>query len=737
MTDQGAGKLIVFNGINYDTGGYYTEPITPEDLVEVVKKTKYSTEHIEELQSRSFGAQASFKVLPEYGDGSDISQVGWGIIFPAGAESRQVEAVLKAMEPLLSIRKRQAGDRYHLYSGIDGHQWINGRPETKTEWLARHGAGPGPADPEIVPFYLLIIADPQSIPFEFQYELDVQYAVGRIYFPHLADYANYAQSVADAEDGKISLRRKATFFGVHNPDDDATKLSAVHLVKPLHKYLADRSTKHKLGWQTELVEPQDATKANLLSLLGGSQTPAFLFTASHGMGLDYKHPLQHRFQGALICQDWKGPKQEKVTSKHMLAAEEIPDQASLLGSVIFTFACFGAGTPYWDDYAVASNKPRTALAYRPFLSALPLRLLSHPNGGALAVIGHIERAFSYSFQWKQLESQTQAFQSAIFQLANNKPVGMALDDMNLRYAEIASTLSNSLQKVKYQPTAVSATELTFQWTANNDSRGYAVLGDPAVRIPVAPKDATVEARPVIHLSAQYKGELPPVFAAEAVEVLRPDEQELIAQENASLEALSFTVDSSGLEKSTPSPGEDILSVSIEAGGQRAMNIDAPPVEEIVPGGQALPPTRAAVYASPFDALADATMKYGTTEGKSYDLKADITSGIKKVVEGLNNALVGLADNLAKATNEAATMKITTSVVANVKDIKPEEAETRFATHISLGGDVHVYIPKTAAEVDEALLALHKEMVNQAIQHRMELLKVMGETITNLFGGAKG
>jgi hypothetical protein len=107
-----------------------------------------------------------------------------------------------------------------------------------------------------------------------------------------------------------------------------------------------------------------------------------------------------------------------------------------------------------------------------------MRLLSHPNGGALAVIGHIERAWSYSFSWGQLQSQTQAFQSVLYQLMDGKPVGMALDDMNLRYAEIATMLSNHLQQVKYEPQAVAAQQLLFEWTANNDARGYAILGDP-------------------------------------------------------------------------------------------------------------------------------------------------------------------------------------------------------------------------------------------------------------------
>ena len=66
--------------------------------------------------------------------------------------------------------------------------------------------------------------------------------------------------------------------------------------------------------------------------------------------------------------------------------------------VAFFFACFAAGTPKADQFFVKAADMRTRLpplAPQPFVAALPRRLLAHPKGSALAVIGHIDRAWGY------------------------------------------------------------------------------------------------------------------------------------------------------------------------------------------------------------------------------------------------------------------------------------------------------------------------------------------------------
>lgn len=474
MSSANDDQLYV-NGVDGATGGYLLPPLTARDVsAAALGEPPPEDSHLRELRYwHEYVAQQQMGPV-EGVDPKQLAETGWGVIFAEDADP----AVKEALLPLLELRRRQASERHERYY----RELVYWPGETKPKFLSRHGAGYGPADPRRVPYYLLIVGSPTAVPFRFQYQLDVQYAVGRIALETPEAYARYAESVVRAETGGVARPRRVTFFAARNPDDPATRLSHDHLVRPLAKSMA----RELEGWKVKKVMGEKATKRRLLKLLGGKKTPSLLFTASHGVGFSCGHKRQRAHQGALLCQDWPGPRAgaEKVSHDLYLAGEDVAGDARLQGLVAFLFACYGAGTPGRDYFAQRALRQPVPIAPHDFVARLPQHLLGHPRGGALAVVAHVERAWSYSFRWPRAGEQLQVYEGLIQRLADGHPVGSAMEFFNQRYAELSSDLADELELIDHGK-APDHPALAGLWTANNDARSFVVLGDPAVRLPAA------------------------------------------------------------------------------------------------------------------------------------------------------------------------------------------------------------------------------------------------------------
>ncbi|MEZ4708567.1 MAG: C25 family cysteine peptidase [Caldilineaceae bacterium] len=472
-------QLIAFNGVNAANGQYGLQ-LNERQLADLIFGNASSAE-LRTQKDKYTDAVRNANLPTSRGvregiDATNLAQAGWGVIF-AYADPRG-EAIREALQPLLALRQQQAGAHFRIFTGVNAY-----RPnESKLDFLRRFDVGSGAVDPSRgVPYYLLLIGGPALIPYEFQYQLDVQFAVGRLDFDGLEQYASYAASVAAAEQGQTQLARTASFFSVTNADDDATALTDQYLVQPLLDYLNPQFP----DWQIQPFQKAAATRGQLESLLGGAQKPALLFTASHGIEFPLGDPKQERCQGALLCNEWPGPERwdgGALPEDFYFAGDHLASSANPSGMISFHFACYGGGTPQYYDFAHKETQERFPIAERPFVAHLPKQILGHPRGGALAVVSHVDRAWSYSFKHEDTP-QTVVFESALARLMQGEPLGWALEFFNNRYAEVAADLNREIERMSWGA-RLESYELAALWTENNDARNYVILGDPAVRLAV-------------------------------------------------------------------------------------------------------------------------------------------------------------------------------------------------------------------------------------------------------------
>jgi len=463
------------NGVDFSTGTYLEGPVTLADLTSSVRGETPLDKAEEKRLKKHVEVQKPHLGPIEEIEPHVLAETGWGVIF----EEHEDPAVIKALRPLLDWRKAEAGRFYKEFSGETGFR----KGQTKEQFLG--GAdGYGPVDPANgVPYYLLIVGSPEKIPYSFQYLVDVQYAVGRIEFDTPAEYRLYAENVVAAEKENLTLPKRAVFFGVSNPGDSVTAGSAKGLIKPMAvKTEAE-------GWTVECPPVEETTRARLKKIV--SDAPSLMLIACHGCKMSMQNPKdQKALAGALLCQDYEFPSNgpdgkplsAPITMNHLFKAADVPESARLHGSIILLFACYGAGMPKFEDFVLGET--REQVAPEAFVAALPRRLLAHPGGGALAVIGHVERAWSTSFEGARADrEQVQTFWSTWLRLMKGYRVGYAMEYFNIKYAEMSTALAIKIRNDGVIPDKPpEAPELVSLWEAQHDARNYCVIGDPAVRI---------------------------------------------------------------------------------------------------------------------------------------------------------------------------------------------------------------------------------------------------------------
>jgi hypothetical protein len=483
-------------------------------------------------------------------DASLLAERRWGLVVPAAEPLRG--QLLAAIEPL--IRVRAAQQRMDSATLLRDLVYIAPSdpylpPPRAVDWYRHAIAEVDVADDlrrsEIErPDYLLVLGDLHQVSESITQVLcSYGHFVGRLAFcdeggqPRLADYRRYAEKVAAAPDGDGASPdsddddgqddssaanaarpgRRARLLYVCD-GSDATELANELLVSPL---LARLARPHKKGAVHDLNSGKQAAiygSDELLATAAGLSA-SLLFTVSHGYGGPrggYSSPSEQRkLQGALSFASPSAGRGRRLSGDDLRALRTpfVP------GGLWFLFACYGAGTPaesqfyHWlasrrdqlDDEArwVLRSLPASAQLVpdsHPFVAALPQAALAQEDG-PLAIIGHLDLAWSYSFVESAEEGDEELgrgdydhFETLVRSLMRQARVGAALTTLLRKRRSAEQSLLrryDALRRAGMRPSSAPADgdrsttadlALRRHWMTRQDLTGYVLLGDPAVRL---------------------------------------------------------------------------------------------------------------------------------------------------------------------------------------------------------------------------------------------------------------
>jgi len=439
---------------------------------------------------------AASHLWDEGGDPNDLEVQRWGVIAPQGPEG---DRLLALIQPLLAHRQEQQGDKVRVYR-VPAQM----THEEAMRWKKREFDSGSDLNIK-VPRYQLILGDLDQVPLALQQVQASDGYVGRLAFSADEDYAAYVDKVLRWERRSTGQGQgRAMFFTVH----DGTAATAVGhraLVGPGVEVVRRRQAAGQYPARDilEFGDPVTPSPDELLAQTAAFD-PSVLFTLSHGEGAPrggWRSPeAQRERQGAM-----------SFGREGRLTGDDLRDRPFMPGGVWFMLACYGAGTPsasaykHWLEALAAAGQFRgkvdSVLAGlpgprdRPFIAALPKAVLANSDG-PLAFMGHIDLAWTYSFQ--ELDSgatnRPARYMAITRSILKRDRVGVSMREL-LRYFDQTNIELTSLHDMEIQARSM---KLPYQadrarqghlWMLRQDLAAYVLLGDPAVRLPVGGGEA--------------------------------------------------------------------------------------------------------------------------------------------------------------------------------------------------------------------------------------------------------
>src|SRR5215212_5273920 len=294
---------IMGTGIIHSTGKPLIEPIDEQEFaVQIRNSLSRNREEVENLEqatsvANAFRGEVEAQPSPNL---NDPLAAGW--TFLVNGEDPEKDAIIRVLRPLAEHRGMDDPDSPLIYNGEQFHEWA--------DWLAVNYSSSNLPGGKERPHYILIVGDPDRVPFQFQSFLDSAASVGRVDFDRIdriRDLETYVEKLITLESAESpAAERKAVCFA---PDGGCIEFEGERACDPTHysrHYMGERFAEHiraNFKVDTTALMADNATKEHLLDSLIGAR-PALVFTASHGAGeVDSSFEIQKELNGAIVCQD--------------------------------------------------------------------------------------------------------------------------------------------------------------------------------------------------------------------------------------------------------------------------------------------------------------------------------------------------------------------------------------------------------------------------------------------------
>jgi len=421
------------------------------------------------------------------GDPNDLARQRWGVIAPTGDRG---DRLLEQVKPLCERRGTQQGAAPRFYR-VDPDM-DPGASETWCKKVLHHASVPLRDQPR----YLLILGDAHEVSLDLQRRLAADSFVGRLAFAAEDDYRAYAEKVLAWEDKPTSEAQARTLFFTAHDGSQATRIGYTALVKPSVKAcLEDQQLGYFPAREIREVGCPAAWSLTDFMKAAAEPIPSALLTLSHGLGPPregWKNAdTQRRFQGVMSL------------GEDVLEPEHVRNRPFFPGGFWLYFACFGVATPRESAFypwlhrlqqvgeygALDRLQISRPLEGRSFFAALPQAALANPEG-PLAVVGHVDLAWTYSFLELTGMNHASRFFGALSEMVQGRRAGVAFSSLSTHMMQVALEIMVKYQDDEFvlargaqpSPEALNRAHL---WMTHHDLAGFMLMGDPAVTLPLS------------------------------------------------------------------------------------------------------------------------------------------------------------------------------------------------------------------------------------------------------------